>query len=276
MIAVKYQFEDDCRRRALELIDFTTLVAHVKDSFPFFTEQSFRLTYVDEEESCITVSSQDDLEEAVRVAQNKQKILNFVIRPRTRLEPCPQPTETEVFGALHPNIFCDGCGNHVRGIRYNCTICPDFDLCSSCEARQAQEPINHDQLHPMIRFIKPPSLSMLSSSSFSDNSSETNSSTPLISGPLVRLSPASRLVEPEENQGSNAENCHPSDDISPHIVNDSQLDESRVEDSQLEESTFENLRILKELGFLNETLNKELLRENSNDLNQVIGKLLDP
>jgi len=48
---------------------------------------------------------------------------------------------------IHHNIQCDGCGiAPIRGIRYKCGVCADFDLCATCEAKD-KHPINH----PMIK-----------------------------------------------------------------------------------------------------------------------------
>lgn len=35
---------------------------------------------------------------------------------------------------LHPGVTCDGCEGGITGTRFKCTVCPDYDLCSSCQA----------------------------------------------------------------------------------------------------------------------------------------------
>ncbi|KAM9741511.1 LOW QUALITY PROTEIN: sequestosome-1 [Menidia menidia] len=39
--------------------------------------------------------------------------------------------------ALHPNVTCDGCEGPVVGTRFKCSVCPNYDLCSTCQARGA-------------------------------------------------------------------------------------------------------------------------------------------
>ena len=62
------------------------------------------------------------------------------------VEAAPMPNAT---GEVHPGVVCDGCDHSVVGFRYKCFTCPDFDLCSRCEAKG---------LHPghnMIRIASP-------------------------------------------------------------------------------------------------------------------------
>ncbi|XP_030594640.1 sequestosome-1 isoform X2 [Archocentrus centrarchus] len=36
---------------------------------------------------------------------------------------------------VHPNVTCDGCEGPVVGTRFKCSVCPNYDLCSSCQAQ---------------------------------------------------------------------------------------------------------------------------------------------
>jgi len=51
----------------------------------------------------------------------------------------------------HEGIHCDACGaTPLRGIRFKCTVCPDFDLCADCESKG-----NHPSSHAMIKLRQP-------------------------------------------------------------------------------------------------------------------------
>ncbi len=54
-------------------------------------------------------------------------------------------------GELHEGVTCDSCESDVRGFRYKCAICPDYDLCGDCEARGVHPG------HNMVRISSPES-----------------------------------------------------------------------------------------------------------------------
>ena len=52
-------------------------------------------------------------------------------------------TDRDSWIESHAHIRCDGCGEKpLVGVRYQCTVRPDFDLCSACNAETSQP-------HPM-------------------------------------------------------------------------------------------------------------------------------
>eukprot|EP00808_Paulinella_micropora_P021876 g40342.t1 len=48
---------------------------------------------------------------------------------------------------VHVRIACDGCGvRPIKGDRFQCTVCHDFDLCGACEAKG-----QHPEDHPLVK-----------------------------------------------------------------------------------------------------------------------------
>jgi len=64
----------------------------------------------------------------------------------TQAQPGPGP-ETKEEDDIHNNVACDGCGmSPIKGIRFKCSVCPDFDLCSKCEVSS-----DHSTQHPLLK-----------------------------------------------------------------------------------------------------------------------------
>ena len=41
-----------------------------------------------------------------------------------------------VGGEFHVGIVCDGCEmNPIKGKRFKCLVCPDYDLCEKCKMK---------------------------------------------------------------------------------------------------------------------------------------------
>uniref|UniRef100_A0A8C1X0N4 Protein ref(2)P n=1 Tax=Cyprinus carpio TaxID=7962 RepID=A0A8C1X0N4_CYPCA len=50
---------------------------------------------------------------------------------------------------LHQGVTCDGCDGPVAGTRFKCTVCPDYDLCSSCQGKGLHKE------HPLLPLFHP-------------------------------------------------------------------------------------------------------------------------
>jgi len=73
--------------------------------------------------------------------------------PNTASQASQNPNSAE--SDVHPGVVCDGCQGTVAGIRYKCTSCPDYDLCSACESKSGI----HDTTHVFLKLPKPQSKS---------------------------------------------------------------------------------------------------------------------
>jgi uncharacterized protein affecting Mg2+/Co2+ transport len=63
---------------------------------------------------------------------------------------------------VHHNIICDGCNmTPIKGVRYKCTTCSDFDLCEACEAK-GEHPSDHIFLKAKRSLRGPPLASRIS------------------------------------------------------------------------------------------------------------------
>ncbi|KAG7467674.1 sequestosome-1 isoform X2 [Solea senegalensis] len=131
----------------------------------------FNMFYRDEDGDLVAFSSDDELmmglscikDDTFRlfIKEKKEHRRDF---PLHAFPPCsfppPPPPHLAPPPALHPNVTCDGCEGPVVGTRFKCSVCPDYDLCSTCQARgthteHAMLPIWHPmQWFPRGRWMK--------------------------------------------------------------------------------------------------------------------------
>lgn len=129
---------------------------------------NFFFHHTDEEGDQITLLTEEDFRIYLDCPNRGNIYLNLIekvvvvvtARPSTAEVPvapkpsAPQPSsdaEQEQLVA-HPGVVCDSCNGSVRGYRYKCLECVDFDLCMQCEAK-----MRHPE-HTMCRMSRPNSM----------------------------------------------------------------------------------------------------------------------
>merc|ERR1711972_831725 len=54
---------------------------------------------------------------------------------------------------VHFGITCDGCNmTPIEGLRFKCSVCPNFDLCAGCFMRKEEL---HDAQHSFTNVLEP-------------------------------------------------------------------------------------------------------------------------
>ncbi|KAM9849446.1 sequestosome-1 [Aulostomus maculatus] len=123
---------------------FEYLSRKTADVFSNLKNSAFNMFYRDEDGDLVAFSSDDELmmglacmKDAtfrVFVREKREHRRDFPLHafpPFTFIPPPPHAPPP----ALHPNVTCDGCEGPVVGTRFKCSICPNYDLCSACQAR---------------------------------------------------------------------------------------------------------------------------------------------
>ncbi|CAF1180363.1 unnamed protein product [Didymodactylos carnosus] len=144
-------YYDDLNQTHPEIRRFTIDIASGRDIYHELEEKiaqlnsdyavgQFSLQYIDEDKDRITFSSNDELRSAINV-NNGSLIKIFV-----KLKQQQRKGDENVH---HVGVICDGCQGQVRGIRYKCVECPNYDLCETCMGKGL-----HSE-HNMLKLIKP-------------------------------------------------------------------------------------------------------------------------
>ncbi|KAI9563804.1 hypothetical protein GHT06_011270 [Daphnia sinensis] len=133
--------DKEIRRFTLEsdvVGNFTYLKEKVRSVYPQLLRENFSISYIDEEGDKVTVSSDDELVAALMFAKRKDDepfrlIIQLSGGPKPESVSTPTGSPGNCEGEVHWGVTCDGCQGAVKGFRYKCFQCPDFDLCGRCE-----------------------------------------------------------------------------------------------------------------------------------------------
>ncbi|XP_059488971.1 CREB-binding protein-like [Neocloeon triangulifer] len=126
-------------------IHFDEFKEKISKTFPaLHKNNTFSISYKDLEGDAITVSSDEELKLCLEQKDVPQK-LQAKITPNPTSSAPPQKTKT--IPAVHTNIKCNECKKEIKGIRYRCVVCVDYDICHPCELKSVHE-------HPMLKLPK--------------------------------------------------------------------------------------------------------------------------
>lgn len=158
--------KEDChkeiRRFAVDqgvTTSFEYLSRKVADVFSNLRCGFFQMHYRDEDNDMIAFSSDDEL--MMGLGLTKDDTFRIFIKEKKEdkrdflhhggqgfFHPPPGPHHMGPAGPpppmgppphhppmTHPGVTCDGCDGPVAGTRFKCTVCPNYDLCSTCQAK---------------------------------------------------------------------------------------------------------------------------------------------
>ncbi|XP_071566411.1 sequestosome-1 isoform X1 [Temnothorax nylanderi] len=124
--------------------NFVYLREKLQTIFPDLRGKNFTVNWKDNEHETITISTNEELEIAIH-EMDRHNIYKLYISLRAERDPIDMLN----METLHPGVVCDVCDKNIRGFRFKCMQCPDYDLCTSCMTAG-----NHPE-HYMVRMTQP-------------------------------------------------------------------------------------------------------------------------
>jgi len=143
---IKISLGEDIRRFSFqEKPSFDQLKEVLQKLYVDVTLDNYIIKYQDEEQDLITVSCDLELNEAFTITNSKVLRMSLVPKKRCLRNKMPIRVHEET---VHNFIICDGCEKTpIVGVRWKCSDCPDYDLCSECETKGVHKETGH-------RFVK--------------------------------------------------------------------------------------------------------------------------
>jgi len=163
VIVIKLCYEKAIKRTRIVPSTLKELDKLISDTFPELSDSSFSVNYQDKENDNISLTSDEDLREAyIQLNEENKSTLKLYIQKNESAQKTsntlPDTEEAKNTLVVHKGITCDSCEMYpIKGTRYKCLVCPDYDLCSICHSLGA-----HSE-HSLMK-IKTPSENKMNSS----------------------------------------------------------------------------------------------------------------
>ncbi|XP_018048907.1 PREDICTED: sequestosome-1 isoform X3 [Atta colombica] len=124
---------------------FIYLREKLQTIFPDLRGKRFNVTWKDDENETITISTDEELEIALH-EMAKNMICKLYIMSQSEQETIDM---SKIEKIQHPGVICDVCDKAICGFRFKCMQCADYDLCIDCMTLG-----NHTE-HYMVRMTQP-------------------------------------------------------------------------------------------------------------------------
>eukprot|EP01137_Pigoraptor_chileana_P006831 Opistho-2@3360 len=141
MLIIKASYGDVRRRFVVDSsVSWDELSVKIREAFNL---SQVWVRYRDSDNDLVTVASDGHLRVAVSscAMTANMYMLTFEVSPPHTKEMKAPPTEH--------GVQCKGCQSWIRGVRYRCGMCDDFDLCDGCESV-----VVHDESHVFVKLRK--------------------------------------------------------------------------------------------------------------------------
>merc|ERR1712038_722034 len=100
--------------------------------FPELRRSEPVLSWVDEDGDEVVATSDEELQVALTALTGPVYKLKVKLGDKAKDEDNSGMARS---AQVHWGVVCDGCDGPVVGPRHKCLVCPDYDLCATCEAR---------------------------------------------------------------------------------------------------------------------------------------------
>lgn len=129
--------------------NFLYLREKLQTIFPSLRGKHFTVSWKDADGDDVVISSDEELQIALAETASESIRRLYVVLHSEYPQGKNGPGGPAESGPIH-DVICDRCDKQIKGFRYKCVQCPDYDLCLECEGGGMTHPE-----HCMIRLSEP-------------------------------------------------------------------------------------------------------------------------